>query len=118
MSDEKIDFSLLDPNTDSDHFERIVAGIAAAARPELERRRLRSSVWWQMVQWRRPMLATAAVIILVSLTMTRIVGQPKRSLAQSDDIATALGVPTAVAGWLSSDTLPSPSQMLFQTEED
>jgi len=118
MSDDAIDFSPLDPTADTGHFESLVARITAAARPELERRRLQSSVWWQMVRWRRPMLAAAAMIVLVSLTMAQIVRSPAGNLEGTGQIAGTLGIPTALAGWLASDTLPAPSQMLFLIEEE
>lgn len=116
MTDDPIDFSPLDPAADREGFERRMARLRAAAAPELERRRLRGSVWWELSRWRRPVLALGVASALVLFGVTRYTGSPEETIA-ADDLSLALGVPATVSDWLTADTMLTAAQVLYPGEE-
>ncbi len=115
MTEEPIDLGPLDPTADAARFDATVAAVMRDAALELRRRRLGWTAMGQLDRWRRPMLAAAAVMVLVSgavLWQTR-----PRSLQTETGVAEALGVPTQLATWVRDDALPSPEQLLFALPE-
>ncbi len=117
MTDDSIDFSGLDPTADGGYFDRLVDRIGAAAAPELARRRLRQSVWWQVTVWRKPVFAFSIATLLVMIGLTQFTGLFRDSDANADELAIALGVPDAMTGWVITDTIPTTAQVLFPGEE-
>lgn len=119
MSDDRIDFSALDPTRDEAHFEGLVSGIMKDAEPELERRRQRLTVVAQVGQWWRPLLAAAAIIIAVSLGTLWRLGETSGTVSgtvQESGIEETLGVPAQMARWVRADQLPSTSELLETIE--
>ncbi len=108
--DERIDLSELDPTADAERFERIVGVIAERAAPELRRRQESYEGFGGVMRWSRPVLAAAAVIILVSVTA---LARKDSGLANAAEygIAEAVGIPTALAE-LASLEAPSPEDLL------
>lgn len=117
MTDDPIDFSGLDPTADNAHFDHLVDQIGAAAAPELARRRLRQSVWWQVTAWRKPVFAFGIATLLVMIGLTQFTGLFQDTDANADELAVALGVPDAMTDWVVTDTIPTTSQVLFPGEE-
>jgi hypothetical protein len=119
MSDTPIDFSPLDPLGDRRHFEQLMQGLHRAAAPELERRQLSQSIWWQLFAWRRPFFtaAAAALVILAGTAYLTIPTTPANE-EKTDNLALALGVPTEVISWSVADSLPSTAQVFFPSEEN
>ena len=111
MTDDRMDFSPLDPTADRKHFERIVASIGDRAALELARRRDRTSAFGQIAGWRRPMLAAAAAIVIASVAVLTQVATPTND-DQSEGLAIALGVPQGLAEWVSDGGTPTPADLL------
>jgi len=116
MKDDRIDFSAIDPTKDDAHFEELVSTIVRDAGVELERRRSRLTVVGQVGQWWRPLLAAAAVIIVVSLGVLWQLGGNGSIVLVENGIEESLGVPAEVATWLRSDELPTTSDLLETIE--
>ncbi|TFG53151.1 MAG: hypothetical protein E4H37_03980 [Gemmatimonadales bacterium] len=119
MSDDRIDFSALDPTHDEARFERLVSAIVRDAEPELRRRRQSSSSVAQVGQWWWPLLAAAAVVIMASLGLLWRLGETpgaSTSIVVESGIEESLGVPTQVASWIRGDQLPSTSDFLETIE--
>ena len=117
MTDDRIDFSPLDPSADKQHFEEIVQSITARAAPALAARRVRSSFIAEVVYWRRPMLAAAAVILIVSATALVRIESPTRPPELEPGVAEAIGVPATLARWVTTDEVPTPAQLVAGLEE-
>ena len=117
MDDNPIDLSPLDPLDDRRHFEHLMHRLHRAAAPELERRQLGQSIWWQMFAWRKPFFtaAAAALVLLAGAAYLTARATPVTE-PQTDGVAQALGVPIEVISWSVADSLPSTSQILFPSE--
>jgi hypothetical protein len=114
MTDDRIDLSPLDPTVDSNRFDKIVSQVMERAGGELEARRARTSALAQVVSWRRPMLAAAAVLLLLCGGVLFRVRVPEAaSEVEYEGIAEAMGVPTVLAQGMRSDQLPSAAELLF-----
>jgi hypothetical protein len=116
MNDDRIDFSAVDPTKDEEHFERLVSSIVHEAAPELARRVGRLTVVAQVGQWFQPLLAAAAVIIVVSLGVLWQLGGNGSTVLAESGIEESLGVPAQVASWIRSDELPTTSDLLETIE--
>ncbi len=117
MDRERIDLSPLDPTRDRDRFERAIQSIQAAAAPELLARRERGSVLEQLVQLRRPMLAAASVVAIISAgVLLRVNGQ--EAMGSTDVVAGALGVPNVLAMGVEQDRVPTLSELFAAFEEN
>ena len=119
MNDDRIDFSAVDPIKDEVHFERLISSIVRDAAPELALRRGRLTVVAQVGQWWRPLMAAAAVIIVVSLGILWQLGGnggASSMVATESGIEEMLGVPAQVASWIRSDQLPTTSDLLETIE--
>lgn len=116
MNDERVDFGPLDPRSDPDRFGRVVRSIIETAEPELSVRRARASVFSQLSDWRRPLLAAAAVFGIISLgTLTQV--EAPGSVAQDEmGVAEAVGVPETIASWVRSGETPSTAELLIVLE--
>ena len=110
MDDDRIDLSALDPTQDEAHFDRLVDSIMERAADQLAERRAASSPLMQLVQWRRPMLAAAAVIAMVSVGVLWQVQRPE-VVEESTGVAEALGVPTLLAQGIRDNELPTTAEL-------
>ena len=116
MHDERIDFTPLDPRGQPERFERNVGAITAAASAELAMRRARSSVFWQLAHWRRPLLAAAAIATLISVGTLAMYQRPASLAEEQQGVAEALGVPETIATWVRSGETPSTAELLVALE--
>jgi len=115
MKDDRIDLSPLDPSTDVRGFEDRIRRIMGRAEPLLVDRRRRAGIIGEITRWRRPMLMAAAVVALVASATLALVHTPEAE-AIDLSVARAIGVPTTLAMWVSSDALPSPAQLMTSAE--
>jgi hypothetical protein len=110
MDDDRIDFSALDPTRDEAHFESLIDSIMERAADRLAERRASSSPLMQLVQWRRPMLAAAAVIAMVSVGVLWRVQTPEL-VEESTGVAEAIGVPTLLAQGIRNNEMPTTAEL-------
>jgi hypothetical protein len=110
---ERVDLGPLDPTADRQRFEEKVAAIMAAAGEELTARRYRHNALGQVAVWRRPLLAAAAVVGIVSAAALATIDTPSSATEADTGLAEAIGVPAQVAEWLSSDELPGLAELLM-----
>ena len=117
-NDNPINFASIDPTADPAAFDRRVEAIIARAATELAARRVRANPVLQLASWRRPMLAAAALVAVVSATiLTRIqVPQPIPQI-ETDGIAEAVGIPQPLAQWIWNDSLPSTADLYVAFEQ-
>lgn len=115
MNDDRFDFGPLDPLRDPERVERAVRSIARRAAPLLAARRTPRTAFQQVARWYRPMLAAAAVIMIASVSaLLRFGGRSPESPPPS--VAEVVGVPSTVAGWVRSDSLPTPGEIVVSLE--
>lgn len=76
MSDQRIDFSSLDPSRNRQRWEARIATIANRA---TENRRRRLTIAGQLVAWSRPVLAIAAGLAIVGSVSLAAVGKQTRT---------------------------------------
>jgi hypothetical protein len=119
MDDDRIDFSALDPTLDKDRFDGLVGSILQRASDELAERRAASSPLNQIVQWKRPMLAAAAVIAMVSAgVLLRVEGANGADYAEeSTGIAEAIGVPSLLAQGIRNNDMPTTAELFEAFQE-
>ena len=113
MTDERLDFSALDPTADAERFDRVRGAIVARVAPRLRAWRARQVLWTQLAAWRRPVLAAAAAIVLASAAV--IVRAPRQEPAAraqaSQTLIEAAGVPESITSWEGA-TAPGPADVL------
>jgi hypothetical protein len=117
--DTRVDLSAVDPAADPTRLERSAHAIAARVAPTLRRRRERAPVLWlQLVDWRRPVLASAALVAVASIVVLSSPRSVTVSVANAGPatLAEAAGVPAAVASWVESGTPPS-NEVLLGVQE-
>lgn len=115
MTEDPFDFSPLDPSSDRVAFERAVRRIGRSAAPLLAARRSARGPFRQIVRWRRPMIAAAAVIILGSVTaLVRLGAMPGTAPSSAAEV---LGVPTTLARWAQGDRIPTAGEVVVSLEE-
>ena len=112
MSDERIDFSALDPRQDA-RFERMTANITERARFELARRAAsrRTSLVELVGGWARPALLAAASIAVVSLSLLASVEPGESELVGA--YMPAGEVPATAAAWYEENREPTADELLF-----
>jgi hypothetical protein len=118
MNDDPIDFSGLDPLNDAAEFERAVYKITAAAAPELARRRLQGSVWWQVAAWRKPVFGAGLAMLILMIGLAQFTSLLDDGDVAADDLSVALGVPDVMTDWVATDTIPTTAQVLFPGGEE
>ncbi len=116
MTDDRIDFSPLDPTGDAERFDGVVRSIMEAAGPGLASRQGRASVFGQVGLWWRPLLAAAAITGIVALAALARLEDSAQSAAAQSGLAEALGVPDPIAEWVRSDQVPTPAELLIGLE--
>lgn len=105
MSEERIDFSALDPTADAARFDGLVRAVRAAGEPELRRLRARPGVMAGVVAWTRPALAAAAV--LAALSVGTLARQPRAAAlpaGPASPVAAGLGIPEPLSTLLAQHT--------------
>jgi hypothetical protein len=119
MSDERIDFSPLDPRKDAAHFERLVGNITWRARMELARRAAlqRVSPVEAVAFWYRPAMAAAAVIAIVSATLLATMGGNTADVPTGSYMSSA-EVPVALSSWYEEGNSPTATELLVASEEN
>jgi|GEM_PF-1633969 len=119
MDDDRIDFSALDPTRDQARFDGLVGSIVDQAADELDRRRVSNSPLNLLVQWRRPMLAAAAVIAIVSVGVLLRVDTVNNAdyAAETAGIAEAIGVPTLLAQGVRQNDMPTTAELFDAFQE-
>ena len=115
---DRTDFMELDPTSDPERFDEIVASIMAAASDELESRRYRTNALGQLVRWTRPLLAAAAITGVVSVAAVASVDDDSQALDSQTGIAEAIGMPEQIAEWVRSDDAPEPAELWLTLEDD
>ncbi len=116
MTDDRIDFSPLDPTRDTERFDGIVRTIMEVTGPGLAARRSRASVFGQVGLWWRPLLAAAAITGIVALAALARLEDSAQTAAAPTGLAEALGVPEPIAEWVRSDQVPTPAELLIGLE--
>lgn len=121
--DLPIDFSVLDPATDSVRYDRVLRAVAERAHEELAKRRAHQSPLVQMARWRRHTMAAAITIAAASiLTLVRVQPANPAATARSHEgglraqVATAMGVPSPIARSFDRRTWPAIAELLYATE--
>jgi len=112
MEADRLDLSPLDPETEPDRWERLVAGIVDAASPELTRRAARASLLGSLAELRWPALSAAAVLALISgaaLAFTR----QQTEVEPPVFLVEALQVSEPVRGWIDEGRAPSTSDLIL-----
>jgi hypothetical protein len=112
--EEPLDLSPLERLSGSGELDRFVRRTMGAATAELARRQATLTLGGLLVRWRRPILAAAGLITVVSITVLLTVRSP--SEGGRGTLTEALGVPRTWAVWVRAGEQPTPGQLL-QTEE-
>lgn len=121
-----LDLSALSASGDPAAMEALVARVMEAAGPELSRRATgRKPLVAQgpvaaLAAWSRPILAAAAVVVLVSTGVLQWIPAPGGSGVGDDDMALlpeVLGLPTTVAAWLDEDRAPTARELVLAMED-
>jgi anti-sigma-K factor RskA len=117
--DSRIDLSALDPGADPSRLDRSARAIASRVAPSLRRRRERvPALWIELAEWRRPVLAAAALVAAASII---VLAQPPSTAVfmagpGPATLAEAAGVPPVAASWVESG-LPPSNEALLDTQE-
>jgi hypothetical protein len=116
MSDKRIDFSPLDPTQDQARFDRLVESVMERAADELATRKLSGNPLAQLVAWKRPMLAAAAGIAMVSVGILWQV-QDATLVEESTGVAEAIGVPSLLARGIRNNEIPTTAELFDAFQE-
>ena len=116
MDDDRIDFSSLDPTRDQNRFDQLVGSIMEQAADELANRTATSNPLMQLVNWKRPMLAAAAVIAMVSVGVLLQVESPEVE-EDTTGIAEAIGVPSLLAQGIRNNDMPTTAELFEAFQE-
>jgi hypothetical protein len=116
MSDERMDFSSLDPTQDAERFEAIVHSITDAAANQLAARRARATVVGQVASWWRPLLAAAAIVGIVSIGALARFDVSGATTDAEAGLAEAIGMPQQIAEWVIAEDVPTLTELLVVLE--
>lgn len=111
------DLAPLDPTRDAERWERMVAGITAAAAPELARRARLPAPGMMMLlaDWVRPTLSAAAVMAAAAGAFL-VTGTRAAQADTAPSMASALGYSGTVASWVDAESTPSVEEMVLGLE--
>jgi hypothetical protein len=109
------DLAPLDPGRDEARWEAMVAGITAAAAPELARRARLPAPGMMMLlaDWVRPTVSAAA--LMAAAAGAFLLARPDPA-AQSTSLAAELGYSTSVASWVEAESTPSVEEMVVDLQ--
>lgn len=110
------DLAPLDPTRDAERWERMVAGITAAAAPELARRARLPAPGMMMLlaDWVRPTLSAAAVMAAAAGAF--LFTGTQTAAAEQDSLAAQMGYSSTVASWVDAESAPSLEEMVLGME--
>ena len=119
IEDDFRDLAPLDPSRDPARWERMVAGVMAAAGPELARRasQPQPGMLLLLADWMRPTVSAAALLAAAAAAFL-VTGGPVQTSTASGGLADALGYPTAVADWVDDGQTPSVEALVVALEGD
>ena len=116
-----VDLTELDPTVDGDAFARKVDGVLTEAGFELARRRKRAGLFGSLPsQWGRVAWPAAAAVALASLAVLRT-SEPAFAMDDvtvEEEMALSVGVPEALAVWVSEPDSPELNEILIGWEQD
>lgn len=119
------ELAALDPTADPDRFDPVVGRIMEAVEPELARRREAADPLVSVSSWWRPVVPVAATIVLVSAGLLLSFdhrsgerGDPGEERTIQTELATALGVPDAISGWIDDGELPDPGEVVLTLDAE
>jgi hypothetical protein len=107
----RIDLTAVDPTRDGARFDAIVRSIAVQAMAE--RAREREGLWallTPVVAWTRPMLAAAAVILIVA--GSALVAVPAPAVAAPGSLAESAGVPAVLVDLATNGRAVTASELV------
>jgi hypothetical protein len=110
MADDRIDRSAVDPTRDHARFDGLVESIMERAAEELAVRRASGGLLSQLAQWKRPMLAAAAVIAVVSAGVLLRV-ESRALVEETTGIAEAIGMPSLLAEGIRNNEIPTTAEL-------
>jgi hypothetical protein len=110
------DLAPLDPGRDPDRWEAMVAGITAAAAPELARRQRLPAPGMMMLlaDWVRPTVSAAG--LMAAAAGAFLLMGPDPAAAESTSLAAELGYSTSVASWVDAQSAPSVEEMVVDVQ--
>lgn len=115
--DERIDLRAFDPTRDPVRYGLAIGRIMDRAAMPLARRRARATPMGQITAWWRPMLALAAALALAAIGVLSQVRPAAAAGGRSEaGVAEALGIPTALAGWMAGAETPTATQVFSALE--
>jgi predicted MFS family arabinose efflux permease len=117
MTDDRIDFSSLDPARDNERLDGAVASIMERAEASLATRRSQATVVGQIFRWRRPMLAAAAALAVASIGVLTQVEAPEEQETRAE-VAEAIGIPTSLAQWVRAGETPTTAEIFAAIAEE
>ncbi len=106
------DLAPLDPTRDAERWERMVAGITAAAAPELARRSRLPAPGMMMLlaDWVRPTVGAAA--LMAAAAGAFLLTGTQSASAEAESVASQLGYSSSVASWVDAESAPSLEEMV------
>ena len=110
------DLAPLDPGRDPGRWEAMVAGITAAAAPELARpaRLPAPGMMMLLADWVRPTVSAAA--LMAAAAGAFLLAGPDSAAAESTSLASQLGYSTSVASWVDGQSASSVEEMVLDVE--
>ena len=114
---ERLDFSALDLDHNTEKLERLVGSVMWRAREELNRRAAAQTltVSEAVATWFRPAIAAAAAIAAVSLTLLATTAGRGEDETDAGAYLSNAGVPAAMTAWYEEDRSPTASDLLVAT---
>ena len=116
MDDNRIDLSSLDPTRDQARFDRLVGSIMGEAASELEARKGARNTLTLLVSWKRPMLAAAGLVAVVSCGILWRVQAPEQ-IAEEIGVAEAFGIPSLLAEGIRANDMPTTFELFEAFQE-
>jgi hypothetical protein len=118
-----VELTALDPTARADHFDSAVSHVLDGARFELARRRKAAiGMGATLLQWGRVAWPAAAAVALASLAVLRteapVMGATPDAITIEEEMALAVGVPEALAPWVSESGAPGLGEILIGWEEE
>ena len=104
----------LDPETDPNRWEALVARIRAEAQPLLDARRRQSTLVGILAGWRRPVIAAASGLAAAAVATLMLL--PSDGGAEEVAMAEVM-VPWSVAAWIEGSYAPTVEELVVAVEE-
>ncbi len=109
-SDDRIDFSPLDPLGDPAREERVVS--AVMARISVSPRTHAEGVWQSIAAFMRPALAAAAVIVVASGSALVYAQRAESAPTSVADVTESVGLSPPIAAWVAGGVAPSAGDLV------